>query len=304
MRDLCIELENRPGALAEVGEFLARSGVSIEGGGAWVTNHGAVAHFLVADGAVARKALEEAGIRVSKESELLVQRLRQDEPGQLGMICRRFAEAGVNIDVQYSDHAGQLILVVDNMTLGREISQAWMREYEKEFSKKPARPTKEHIYEVSIDWTGNNGEGTKSYSSYRRDYRVSAGDKPAINGSSDPAFRGDMSRYNPEELLVASLTSCHMLWYLHLCSTHGITVSEYQDSATGVLQLNVNGSGQFVRVALQPKVTIARGADPVLAAALHQDAHDRCFIARSISFPVEIVPTIVEGASEFQNNSE
>jgi organic hydroperoxide reductase OsmC/OhrA len=190
-----------------------------------------------------------------------------------------------------------LILVVDNMTLGREISEAWMAEHDNEPSDNPARPLKEHVYEVSTEWTGNDGDGTKSYSSYRRDYRISAGAKPAISGSSDPAFRGDSSRYNPEELLVASLSSCHMLWYLHLCAIHGIAVSQYQDSARGVLQLNTDGSGQFGHVALQPKVTIARGADPVLAVALHQDAHNQCFIARSISFPVEIVPTIVEAGA-------
>src|SRR5262245_28204903 len=114
MKDLAIALENRPGALAEMGEALGRAGVSIEGGGAWVVGGGAgAAHFLFADGTAARRALEAAGIRVLAEREVLVQRLRQDVPGQLGLLTRRLADAGVNIEVLYSDHDHQLILVVD-----------------------------------------------------------------------------------------------------------------------------------------------------------------------------------------------
>ena len=128
MKDLAIALENRPGALAEMGEALGRAGVSVEGGGAFVVNGVGVAHFLFADGASARKALEAAGIRVLAEREVLVQRLRQGEPGQLGKISRRMAEAGVNIEVQYSDHDHQLILVVDDLEKGRAVSEAWTRE--------------------------------------------------------------------------------------------------------------------------------------------------------------------------------
>jgi hypothetical protein len=112
MKDLAIILENRPGALAEMGEALGRAGVSIEGGGAWVVEGHGVAHFLFTDGAAARQALEAAGIRVLEEREVLVQRLKQDVPGQLGLLTRRLAEAGVNIEVLYSDHNHQLILVV------------------------------------------------------------------------------------------------------------------------------------------------------------------------------------------------
>lgn len=144
MKDLCIELEDRPGALAEVGEAFAQAGVNIEGGGAWVTSHGGVAHFLVANSAAACEALERAGIRVSKESEVLMQRLNQHESGQLGMICRRFAEAGVNIEAQYSDHAGHLILVVDNILVGRKISDAWTQAHKSGISAKRARSTKEN----------------------------------------------------------------------------------------------------------------------------------------------------------------
>jgi hypothetical protein len=128
MKDLTIELENRPGALAEMGDALGRAGVSIEGGGAFVVNGRGVAHFLFADGAAARRAFEAAGIRVLAERDVLVQRLNQAEPGQLGKISRLMAEAGVNIEILYSDHDHQLILVVDDIVKGRAVSEAWTRE--------------------------------------------------------------------------------------------------------------------------------------------------------------------------------
>jgi hypothetical protein len=128
MKDLTIALENRPGALAEMGDALGRAGVSVEGGGAWIVDGRGIAHFLVADGAAARKALEAAGIRVLQERDVLVQRLNQAEPGQLGKISRRMAEAGVNIEVIYSDHDHQLILVVDDIAAGRAVSEVWARE--------------------------------------------------------------------------------------------------------------------------------------------------------------------------------
>ena len=128
MKDLTIALENRPGALAEMGDALGRAGVSIEGGGAFVAAGQGVAHFLFDDGAAARVALEAAGIIVLEEREVLVQRLNQAQPGQLGKITRRMAEAGVNIEVLYSDHDHQLILVVDDMEKGRAVSEAWARE--------------------------------------------------------------------------------------------------------------------------------------------------------------------------------
>lgn len=128
MKDLTIDLDNRPGALAEMGEALAGAGVSIEGGGAWVVNGQGFAHFLFEDGAAARCALEDAGIRVVEERDVLVQRLNQTEPGQLGKISRQMAEAGVNIEVLYSDHDHQLILVVDDIARGRAVSDAWTRE--------------------------------------------------------------------------------------------------------------------------------------------------------------------------------
>jgi hypothetical protein len=128
MMDVTIELRDRPGALAEMGEALGRAGVSIEGGGAWVVSGRGIAHFLFHDGEAARRALEAAGIRVQAVREVVVQRLRQTVPGQLGRLSRRMAEAGVNIEVLYSDHANQLILVVDDLARGRAVAEAWTRE--------------------------------------------------------------------------------------------------------------------------------------------------------------------------------
>ena len=128
MQDVAIALENRPGALAEMGEALGRAGVSIEGGGAFVVDGQGVAHFLFANGEAARKALEAAGIRVLAVQDVVVQRLNQGKPGQLGKLTRRMAEAGVNIEVLYSDHNHQLILVVDNVAAGRAVAEAWTRE--------------------------------------------------------------------------------------------------------------------------------------------------------------------------------
>ena len=128
MKDLAIVLEDRLGALAEMGEALGRAGVSVEGGGAWVVDGRGIAHFLFADGAAARQALEAAGIQVLAEREVVVQRLKQDVAGQLGLLTRRMAEAGVNIEVLYSDHDHRLILVVDDPARGREVAAAWSRE--------------------------------------------------------------------------------------------------------------------------------------------------------------------------------
>lgn len=128
MKDLTIELDDRPGALAEMGEALARAGVSVEGGGAWVVQGQGVAHFLFTDGEAARVALESAGIRVSATRDVVVQRLKQAIPGQLGRLTRRMAEAGVNIEALYSDHDHQLILVVDDLSEGRAVADAWANE--------------------------------------------------------------------------------------------------------------------------------------------------------------------------------
>lgn len=155
---------------------------------------------------------------------------------------------------------------------------------------------KQHAYEVRIDWTGNDGQGTKTYKAYRRDHTIVAEGKTPIMGSSDPSFRGDPTRYNPEELLVASLSACHMLWYLHLCSTNKITVVDYRDAASGVMEEAPNGSGKFVRVQLRPTVKISAGDDRAKALALHSEAHHYCFVANSVNFPVDIMAEIEEPA--------
>jgi len=151
---------------------------------------------------------------------------------------------------------------------------------------------KQHTYKIDLEWTGNEGPGTKSYSSYRRDHVIVSSGKPPIPGSSDPSFRGDKTRYNPEELLVASLSSCHMLWYLHLCAVNKITVLEYHDSAQGTMRENPDGSGEFVSVTLRPRARIAEDSQEDHAKELHHEAHSLCFISRSVNFPVEVSPTV------------
>lgn len=145
---------------------------------------------------------------------------------------------------------------------------------------------KNHTYETLVHWSAGDGEGTKTYRSYSRNHIIGADGKHEIAASSDPAFRGDSSRYNPEELLVASLSSCHMLWYLHLAATNGIAVTEYRDHASGTMEESGTGA-QFTKVELRPRVTIAAG-DRATAAALHDEAHRLCFIARSVNFPVSV----------------
>lgn len=145
-----------------------------------------------------------------------------------------------------------------------------------------------HTYRARVHWAPLDGEGTKSYRSYSRDHTIGAEGKPAIEASSDPAFRGNPQRYNPEELLIASLTSCHMLWYLHLCAINGITVVEYRDDAFGVMEENADGYGQFVEAELRPSVRLAENADRSKALALHEEAHRRCFIAASVNFRVSV----------------
>ncbi len=154
---------------------------------------------------------------------------------------------------------------------------------------------KRHRYRVRLRWTGNKGEGTVSYRAYSRAHELSAQGKPAIDGSSDPAFRGDATRWNPEELLVAALSACHQLSYLHLCADAGIVVTAYEDEAEGVMVEQAGGAGQFERVVLRPLVTVAAGSDAEKARALHHVAHEKCFIARSVNFPVTHEPRVQFG---------
>jgi organic hydroperoxide reductase OsmC/OhrA len=143
---------------------------------------------------------------------------------------------------------------------------------------------REHRYPVNVAWTGNTGKGTFDYRSYTRDHEIRVPGKPSIHGSSDPKFRGDPVRYNPEELLVAALSSCHMLWYLHLCADAGIVVVSYEDRAEGTMEESGEGDGRFVRVMLRPHVRVTESVEQ--AEALHQRAHELCFIANSVNFPV------------------
>jgi organic hydroperoxide reductase OsmC/OhrA len=151
---------------------------------------------------------------------------------------------------------------------------------------------KKHRYRVDLTWTGDRGTGTSGYTAYERSHEMRAGSKPALPGSSDPSFRGDPARWNPEELLVASLSACHQLWYLHLCAVNGVIVKAYEDTAEGVMVETPDGAGQFESVTLRPRVTIASGSDPEKAQELHHEAHAKCFIARSMNFPVGHEPSV------------
>lgn len=150
-----------------------------------------------------------------------------------------------------------------------------------------------HHYAVRVIWTGNSGAGTESYRGYARAHDIAAPGKPTIAGSSDPAFRGDPARWNPEELLVASLSACHKLWFLGLCAQAGIVVTAYEDTAEGEMIEEADGAGQFVSATLRPRVTISATSDATKATALHHQAHAMCFIARSVNFPVITIPTII-----------
>jgi organic hydroperoxide reductase OsmC/OhrA len=150
---------------------------------------------------------------------------------------------------------------------------------------------KQHRYAVRLDWTGNEGTGTSAYRAYSRSHDLCAPGKPAIPGSADPAFRGDPARWNPEELLVASIAACHQLWYLHLCAVAGIIVQAYSDGASGIMVEQPDGAGQFESVTLRPHARLARGADEQKARALHHEAAKMCFIARSVSFRIDHEPS-------------
>jgi organic hydroperoxide reductase OsmC/OhrA len=149
-----------------------------------------------------------------------------------------------------------------------------------------------HVYTTTVTWSAGDGPGTADYRSYSRNHAIVVEGKPQIPASSDPRFRGRRERYNPEELLLASLSSCHMLWYLHLCAVNGIVVREYRDRAAGRMETQADGAGQFVLAELHPLVAISEQSDPARALALHRDAHRLCFIARSVNFEVRIAPKI------------
>jgi organic hydroperoxide reductase OsmC/OhrA len=155
---------------------------------------------------------------------------------------------------------------------------------------------KMHHYQAQVLWTGNNGQGTSNYKVYERNHEITVEGKPTILGSADPAFRGDKTKYNPEELLVASLSSCHMLWYLHLCANKFVVVTNYLDKPEGIMLENQDGSGRFTEVILKPVVTITPTSNQETAKQLHEQAHHFCFLANSMNFPVRCQPFIqVEG---------
>jgi organic hydroperoxide reductase OsmC/OhrA len=149
-----------------------------------------------------------------------------------------------------------------------------------------------HRYTTTVRWTGNTGTGTSSYRDYARAYTIVAAGKAPIAGSSEPLYRGDATRWNPEELLVASLSACHQLWYLHLCADAGIVVTAYEDTAGGTMVDDATGAGSFTQVTLRPHATLAAGSDPALAIALHDVAAEKCAIARSMNFPVSCEPAV------------
>ena len=152
----------------------------------------------------------------------------------------------------------------------------------------------DHRYAVDIEWTGDRGSGTSDYRAYGRDHRVTAAGKHPIDGSSDRVFHGDADRWNPEEMLVAALSQCHLLSYLHVAAANGIVVTAYTDAATGTMVQTPDGGGHFESVTLRPRVTISAG-DPESAHQLHAEAAAKCFIAASVDFPVHHEPTIVAG---------
>jgi organic hydroperoxide reductase OsmC/OhrA len=149
----------------------------------------------------------------------------------------------------------------------------------------------DHHFEVKVEWQGNLGSGTSAYRAYDRDNIVTAHGKATIDGSSARAFHGSPERWNPEELLVAALSECHMLSYLHVATSNGIIVTAYEDDATGTMRQTPDGGGYFTSVTLRPIVTISAG-DPELARSIHAEASAKCFIASSVNFPVNHEPTI------------
>lgn len=148
----------------------------------------------------------------------------------------------------------------------------------------------QHSYTVTVEWTGAGSTGTTNYTAYSRDHVVRIGTKPLIQASADPSFRGDPQRINPEELFVASLAQCHMLWFLSRAARAGVVVTAYSDRAVGTLRVESAGGGRFAEVVLRPRVHSEGPVNEELMARLHREAHDHCFISRSVNFPVLVEP--------------
>lgn len=145
---------------------------------------------------------------------------------------------------------------------------------------------KEHEFIARIEWTGNRGEGTRSYRGYDRTWDIATAGKPVVHCSNDPLLGGDPSLPNPEDLLLSALSACHMLWYLHLASSAGIVVHGYADEPSGIGESTPDGAGRYVRATLRPRITLAAGADRARADAIHHEIHKYCLIARSVNFPI------------------
>jgi organic hydroperoxide reductase OsmC/OhrA len=146
---------------------------------------------------------------------------------------------------------------------------------------------KEHNYQINLQWTGNTGKGTETYRGYERSHRISVEGKQLIEASSDPSFRGDKTKYNPEEMFLASLSSCHMLWFLHLCSEVSVIVLGYSDAAVGKMVETDDGNGRFSEVILHPQVKVKEEWMIEKTGAIHDKAHSFCFIANSVNFPIK-----------------
>jgi len=158
------------------------------------------------------------------------------------------------------------------------------------FDERRRELAQEHEYTCRIEWTGNRGDGTRTYRGYDRSWDVATPGKPTIHCSNDPLLGGDPTLPNPEDLLLASLSSCHMLWYLHLASSAGVIVHRYTDDPLAVGKVHPDGSGEFIRAILRPAITVIAGTDLEQAEAVHHDVHRYCFIARSVKFPVSYAP--------------
>ena len=154
-----------------------------------------------------------------------------------------------------------------------------------------------HEFPTRIAWTGNRGTGTSAYKAYDRTWDMIADGKEVVHCSNDPLLGGDPSKYNPEDMLIAALASCHMLWYLHLCSDAGVTVLAYEDNPVGVGESEPSGKGRFIEAVLHPKITITADSDAEKATAIHDEIHNYCFIARSVNFPVRFEIEIIKKQS-------
>jgi organic hydroperoxide reductase OsmC/OhrA len=149
----------------------------------------------------------------------------------------------------------------------------------------------QHIYNLTVKWTGNTGTGTSNYKAFERSHTIFVNNKVDLLGSSDPTFRGDKTKHNPEEFLVASLSTCHMLWYLHLCAEAGVILVDYVDNATGIMMETSDGGGHFTEVTLNPIVIVTENSMVERANELHKKANELCFIANSVNFPIYHKPT-------------